>query len=24
VWRDPRHDFGVDALRAHYEHGHRH
>lgn len=24
VWRDPRRDFGVDALRAHYEHGHRH
>jgi len=24
VWRDPRHDFGADALRAHYEHGHRH
>lgn len=24
VWRDPRHDFGLDALRAHYEHGHRH
>ncbi|MFZ4812725.1 MAG: DUF3500 domain-containing protein [Ilumatobacteraceae bacterium] len=24
VWRDPRHDFGADALRAHYDHGHRH
>jgi hypothetical protein len=24
VWRDPRHDFGVDALRAHYESGHHH
>jgi hypothetical protein len=24
VWRDPRHDFGADALRAHYEHDHRH
>lgn len=24
VWRDPRQDFGSDALRAHYEHGHRH
>ncbi len=22
VWRDPRHDFGADVLRAHYEHGH--
>lgn len=22
VWRDPRHDFGADALRDHYEHGH--
>lgn len=24
VWRDPRHDFGLDVLRAHYEHGHHH
>ena len=24
VWRDPRHDFGVDVLSAHYEHGHAH
>jgi hypothetical protein len=24
VWRDPRHDFGADALRAHYEQGHPH
>jgi hypothetical protein len=24
VWRDPRHDFGVDVLSAHYEHGHGH
>ncbi|HEY7437663.1 MAG TPA: hypothetical protein VIE41_21150 [Methylomirabilota bacterium] len=22
VWRDPRRDFGLDPLRAHYEHGH--
>ncbi|MGH7390604.1 MAG: DUF3500 domain-containing protein [Candidatus Rokuibacteriota bacterium] len=22
VWHDPRNDFGADALRAHYEHGH--
>lgn len=22
VWRDPRHDFGADALRSHYEHDH--
>jgi hypothetical protein len=24
VWRDPRHDFGADPLRAHYRRGHRH
>jgi hypothetical protein len=24
VWHDPRNDFGADALRAHYEHGHSH
>lgn len=24
VWRDPRHDFGIDALRSHYELGHPH
>ena len=24
VWRDPRRDFGLDLLRAHYEHGHHH
>jgi hypothetical protein len=24
VWRDPRNDFGIDPLRAHYTHGHRH
>jgi Protein of unknown function (DUF3500) len=24
VWHDPRRDFGLDLLRAHYEHGHRH
>jgi len=24
VWRDPRHDFGLDVLRAHYQHGHQH
>jgi Protein of unknown function (DUF3500) len=23
VWRDPQNDFGVDLLRAHYQHGHR-
>jgi hypothetical protein len=22
VWHDPQNDFGADALRAHYEHGH--
>jgi hypothetical protein len=22
VWHDPRRDFGLDLLRAHYEHGH--
>jgi Protein of unknown function (DUF3500) len=22
VWHDPRNDFGLDLLRAHYEHGH--
>jgi len=24
VWHDPRRDFGLDLLKAHYEHGHRH
>jgi len=24
VWHDPRHDFGQDLLRAHYQHGHHH
>ncbi len=24
VWRDPRQDFGVDALQAHYQHSHPH
>jgi Protein of unknown function (DUF3500) len=24
VWHDPRRDFGLDLLRAHYEHGHHH
>jgi uncharacterized protein DUF3500 len=24
VWRDPRADFGLDLLRAHYERGHHH
>ena len=24
VWRNPRTDFGIDVLRAHYEVGHRH
>jgi hypothetical protein len=24
VWRDPRNDFGVDPLRAHYRRRHRH
>jgi len=24
VWHDPRRDFGLDLLRAHYEHGDRH
>jgi hypothetical protein len=24
VWHDPRNDFGLDPLRAHYERGHRH
>ncbi|HXJ77873.1 MAG TPA: DUF3500 domain-containing protein [Candidatus Methylomirabilis sp.] len=24
VWHDPRHDFGLDALKAHYDRGHRH
>jgi Protein of unknown function (DUF3500) len=24
VWHDPRRDFGLDLLRAHYEHGHQH
>lgn len=24
VWRDPRRDFGADALQAHYRHGHHH
>ena len=24
VWHDPRRDFGLDLLRAHYQHGHRH
>jgi hypothetical protein len=24
VWHDPLRDFGLDALKAHYDHGHRH
>jgi hypothetical protein len=24
VWHDPRNDFGLDLLRSHYRHGHRH
>src|SRR5262250_1347545 len=24
VWHDPVRDFGLDALKAHYDHGHRH
>src|SRR5882724_11473892 len=24
VWHDPKRDFGLDLLRAHYEHGHHH
>jgi Protein of unknown function (DUF3500) len=24
VWHDPRRDFGLDLLKAHYDHGHRH
>jgi hypothetical protein len=24
VWHDPKNDFGLDLLRAHYERGHRH
>ena len=24
VWRDPRRDFGLDLLRAHYGRGHHH
>ena len=24
VWHDPRNDFGLDLLRAHYQHGHTH
>jgi hypothetical protein len=24
VWHDPRRDFGLDLLRAHYERGHHH
>jgi hypothetical protein len=24
VWHDPRNDFGIDLLRAHYQRGHRH
>jgi hypothetical protein len=24
VWHDPKRDFGLDLLRAHYQHGHQH
>ena len=24
VWHDPVRDFGLDALKAHYDHGHQH
>jgi hypothetical protein len=24
VWHDPKRDFGLDLLRAHYQHEHRH
>jgi hypothetical protein len=24
VWHDPQRDFGLDALKAHYDHGHHH
>jgi hypothetical protein len=24
VWHDPKRDFGLDLLRSHYQHGHRH